>query len=308
MINSFMVLLMIISTVVLHGDIFKHLKKAQDKGDGHSMRNIDFIYMINLDQRPEKWKLSQDQLNPFGIYPYRFSAVNGWELSMETINDVGVKFSPHMTGGFLATSYHPQDNYQPSHEVIEKHGQTYFVHCMARGTIGIALSHISILQDAYNAGYETIWVMEDDIEVMQDPRKISHLIDKLDLLVGKENWDVLFTDKDIRGSDGKYIPSYGAAQRPDYQFETTPDFANKTVISPDFRKVESRFGATSMIYRRSGIKKLLNFFNAHQIFLPYDMDFYLPRGIKMYTVLEDVVTNLTKPLSDNAKPYYLEKQ
>lgn len=308
MIHSFVVLLMLISTAFLHGDISKHLKKAPNKGDGHSMRNIDFIYMINLDQRPEKWKLSQDQLNPFGIYPYRFSAVNGWELSMETINDVGVKFAPHMTGGFLATSYHPQDNFKESHEVIKNYGQTYFVHCMARGTIGIALSHISILQDAYNSGYETIWVMEDDIEVIRDPRKISDLIDMLDSLVGKNDWDVLFTDKDIRGPDGNYIPSYGAARRPDFQFITTPDFANKTVISPDFRKVESRFGATSMIYRRSGIKKLLNFFKTYQIYLPYDMEYYLPRGIKMYTVLDDVVTNLTKPISDNAKPYYLEKK
>lgn len=305
--RSFLFFLLTLCAPFLYGDITQHLKAAPGKGENHKIRNVDFIYMINLDQRPEKWKLSQDQLNPFGIYPYRFSAVNGWELSLETINDVGLKFAPGMTGGEMATSYLPHNNFKESDEIIKNYGQTYFGHCAQRGTIGISLSHISILYDAYNSGYETIWVMEDDIEVMRNPNLISDLIDKLDALEGKGNWDILFTDRDIRGAEGQYIPSYGARSRPDCKFSTTPDFANKTVISPDFRKVESRFGATSMIYRRSGIEKLLNFFKTHQIYLPYDMEYYYPRGIRMYTVLDDVVTNLTKALSDNGQPGYLKK-
>ena len=31
-----------------------HLKKIIDKGEGHQIRNVDFIYLINLDKRPEK--------------------------------------------------------------------------------------------------------------------------------------------------------------------------------------------------------------------------------------------------------------
>ena len=65
-----------------------HFKKALGKSDIHRMKNIDFIYMINLDQRPEKFEKCINQLHPFGIYPYRFSAVNGWELTIEAINDV----------------------------------------------------------------------------------------------------------------------------------------------------------------------------------------------------------------------------
>jgi hypothetical protein len=62
-----------------------------------------------------------------------------------------------------------------------------------------------------------------------------------------------------------------------------------------------------MIIRRSGIEKLLRFFDAHQIFFPYDMEYILPRGIQLYTVAEDVVSNLPKAPSDNGGPYYLEK-
>jgi len=95
----------VLSLSFAYSDVIDHLKEIDDKTYGHSFKNIDFIYLINLDQRPEKYEQSISQLHPYGIYPYRFSAVNGWELSLEEINDVGVKFSPGMCGNFRATSY-----------------------------------------------------------------------------------------------------------------------------------------------------------------------------------------------------------
>ncbi|NGX26897.1 MAG: hypothetical protein K940chlam6_00823, partial [Chlamydiae bacterium] len=164
----------------LYSNVFDHLKPAEGKSDIHKMRNIDFIYMINLDQRPEKFEKSINKLHPYGIYPYRFSAVNGWELSLEDINNIGVKYAPGMVGGFMGTIYLPDDEFQASHELIQNYDRTYFCHCMSRGAMGIVLSHLSILKDAYESGYETIWVMEDDIEVLQDPTILSDLIDQLD--------------------------------------------------------------------------------------------------------------------------------
>lgn len=288
----------------LFAELADHFKKAPNKSAAYSMRGIDFIYLINLDERPEKLRSSLDQLTPFQIYPYRFSAVNGWKLTLEEINDVGVVYSPEMEGGFLGTCYHFDGKFEPSHEVIQNFGQNYFSHCLARGPIGIALSHLSVLQDAWDSGYETIWVMEDDIEVVQDPRILPNIIEKLDALV--KNWDILFTDKDMRDRSGNYTTTYWAGRRPDYT--STNDFAMKKNISPDFFQIGARSGAHSMIIRRSGIKKLLQFFKAHQIFLPYDMDFILPRGIKLYTVAEDIVSNLPKAASDNGGPNYLNKE
>jgi GR25 family glycosyltransferase involved in LPS biosynthesis len=293
---------------VARGDIEDHFKKVLNKSSCYSMKNIDFIYLINLDQRPEKFRMSMDQLAPYGIYPYRFAAVNGWELSLEAINDVGVKFSPEMEGGFAATSYHLDGEGKPSHEVIERYGQTYFVHCLPRGAIGCTLSHLSILQDAYDAGYETIWVMEDDIEVIRDPRMIPDLIEKLDQRVGRGEWDVLFTDRDFRNASGDHVPAYGAAKRLGFEFfHHLNDYSFKTDISPEFRRIANRYGTASMIIRRSGMKKILQFFKAHQMYLPYDMDLIYARGIKIYTVSEDVVSNLAHAISDVGGPFYLEK-
>jgi GR25 family glycosyltransferase involved in LPS biosynthesis len=289
----------------LHADLVDHLKKVESKSAAYSMPGIDFIYLINLDERPEKLKKSLDQLAFYGIYPCRFSAVNGWKLSLEALNDVGLKFSPIMEAGILGTCYPVDKNFEPSHETIYECGKNYFCHCMSRGAIGIALSHISILQDALDSGYETIWVMEDDIDVIRDPRTLSDLIEELDEEVGKGNWDVLFTDRDIRDTNGNYATTYYAGRRPDYLvFTQMNDYAMKKQVSPTFIKIGARSGAHSLILRRSGIQKLLRFFYAHQIFFPYDMEYILPKGIQLYTVTEDVVSNLPKAASDNGGPNY----
>lgn len=309
--NSFLpiIFLTLCSLCPLQANLQPYLKAAQGKTESHfnQVKNIDFIYLINLDERPEKWAHCLNELTPYRIHPYRFSAVNGWNLSLETLNQLGVKYIGKSNTTLWGTSYLPEDHFQPHHELMQVEGRTYFCHCMSRGAIGIVLSHLSILQDAYDSGYETIWVMEDDIQVIQNPHLLSDLIVRLDQLVGKEGWDVLFTDPDTKGQDGHYVPCYGTAQRPDF-IPSDPDrlhFRNN--LSADFRKVGLRYGAYSMILRRSGVKKILDFYREHNIFLPYDMEYYFPKNILFYTVRSDVVSTQPRALSDNGSPGYLDK-
>jgi GR25 family glycosyltransferase involved in LPS biosynthesis len=296
--------------VIVHAGMEEHFKKAEGKSDFHNMRNVDFIYMINLDKRPEKFAMCERQLNPYGIYPYRFSAVNGWKIPWETINDIGVKYKKGMTP-LLATTFPKEAGGMSSHEFMSEIGKTYFVRGMEYGVIGCYLSHLSILQDALDSGYETIWVMEDDVEVMEDPNIISDLIDKLDSLVGKGNWDVLFTDPDYRGPDGKYIVANGASKRPDMDCSVKERLSEKytmqKVISEDFKKIGARFATHSMIIRRSGMIKLLNFVKRHKIFLPIDLENYL-MPINRYATRYPVVTNLLGAVSDIKHPLLNEEK
>ena len=287
----------------LSADVYNHLKIPLEKAGPYQIKNIDFIYMINLDQRPEKYAHSFNELSPYGITPYRFSAVNGWELTLEDLNDLGIKYEPWMLQGLMGTCYLLEDNGQPHHEVMQVQGRNYFCHCMSRGAIGIFLSHLSILKDAYDSGYETIWVMEDDIEVINDPHQLSELINKLDSLIGKDGWDFLFTDFDTKNSQGGYVPCMAYALRPNFNPCNLYKFYERYDISPDFRKVGARYGAYSMIVRKSGMKKMLDFVK-DGIFLPYDMEFTLPDDIRMYTVREDVVSTQLKAFSDNGSPTY----
>jgi len=293
---------------VLQGDVEEHFKPISSERGSHGMRNIDFIYMINLDKRPEKYESCIKQLAPYGIHPFRFSAVNGWELSLEDINDIGVTFAPWITGGKWGTYYPLDGDGTPQHEIIQTLGRTYFSHCMSRGAIGIVLSHCSILQDAYDAGYETIWVMEDDIEIVRDPHILSGLIDQLDALVGKSGWDILFTDQDTKNNDGAYVPCSSYAWRPNYTPAHPGKFAEKVDISADLRRIGSRYGAYSMIVRRSGMKKILNFIKALQVFLPYDMEFTLPADMRLFSVTNDVVSTQIKAFSDNGAPNYKNRK
>jgi GR25 family glycosyltransferase involved in LPS biosynthesis len=293
----------------LQAKLEDHFKTAENKSGVSRMRNIDYIYLINLDKRPEKFSQSAEQLIRYGIIPYRFSAVNGWELSLEAINDVGLKFRPGMTP-LTATAYPLETGGDPIYEYMSIENRAYFVHGIARGTIGCALSHLSVLKDAWEAGYGTIWVLEDDIQVLNDPHVLSDLIDKLDALVGKSNWDVLFTDQDYRISENEYMIAFGAHERPDMDCSSQARYSEKYTlkrdISSDFRQISARFGTHSMIIRRSGIKKLLEFFQEHMIFLPYDLDNYLHPDIHRYCLKYDIVTNLLNALSDNSRPLYTE--
>lgn len=153
----------------LSAKVEDHFKPALDKPSALQMKNIDFIYTINLDARPEKFSKCLEQLRPYSIEPYRFSAVNGWELTLEEINDVGVVYEPRMKNSLMGTSYLLDGDEEPFHNLINVSGRNYFCHCMSRGAIGIVLSHLSVLQDAYDSGYNTIWVLNDLNVVFHDP-------------------------------------------------------------------------------------------------------------------------------------------
>jgi GR25 family glycosyltransferase involved in LPS biosynthesis len=286
-----------------------HFKTAPHKEGNHQIRNVDFIYMINLDKRPEKFAASLQQLQTYGIEPYRFSAVNGWELSLEDINDVGVVYKQGMTTDLKGTYYPLNGDGQPIHEIMSVPGRTYFCHCMSRGAIGCALSHLSVLKDAFDSGYKTVWIMEDDILIVKNPREVSNLIDLLDKQVGKSGWDMLFTDQDtIDNVTGQYIPCFSYARRPNFTPNDPGRISSRTDVGKEFRRIGARYGMYSFIIRRSGMQKILTFISQHKIFLPIDMEFYFPDHMRIYTVRKDVVSTQRFAPSDNGGPNYETKK
>ena len=299
------ILLILISWLsAFHGELADHLKKAEGKLPIHRMRNIDFIYMINLDERPEKFAFCKAELGKYGIIPYRFSAVNGWTLPLEVINDVGLKYQPWMTEGQRGTCFLPELGRSPFYEIMSAVGRTYFCDQFFLGSIGVVMSHTSVLQDAADSDYDTVWIMEDDIEIIRDPNLLSDLIERLDALVGENGWDILFTDRDTKDKKGNYVPCISYAKRPNFIPSHPERFAVNQQIGLDFRKIGARYGAYSMIVRKSGVKKLLAFMKAHQVFLPYDMDMTLPNTIRLFTVLDDVVSTQPRAPTDNGAPNY----
>jgi GR25 family glycosyltransferase involved in LPS biosynthesis len=302
MIKLFLLAFLVNTTIHADG-IEKYFKPALNKANYHSMPGIDFIYMINLDQRPEKYESTINELKPYGIVPYRFSAVNGWELSFEALDQLGIFYEPGTPEGPICSVYrHVGDKEYMSFEIMKEPGVSYFCHSMSRGAIGIILSHLSVLQDAYDSGYNTIWVMEDDIRVVTDPHELSLMISVLDNLA--PDWDVFFTDTETKNSDGNPVYCGGIRPRPNFALRSLDYYVNRTRLNRDIVKMGLRFGTYSIIVRRSGMKKLLDFFKTYKLFFPYDLDCFYPTDIKFYACTRDIVTTTAGGLSDNGNPTY----
>ncbi|MBS0586167.1 MAG: glycosyltransferase family 25 protein [Verrucomicrobia bacterium] len=281
------------------GEFIDHLRKLDDKTPVETIRNVDYMYVINLDHRPEKYEMTMRELAPYGIKPYRFSAVNAWKLPFDVVDDVCLKFEKGMRPGGMGTVYrHVNGKEYHSHEIVEVEGTPYICHCTARGALGCVLSHLTVMYDALCSGYNTVWICEDDIEVVQDPNILSRYIEDLDRIVGRENWDVFYTFRDYRGPGGKYYTAYGGAYHPGVDTRDQNKYNINRPISTYLRQSGSRFGTQSMIWTRNGIKKVLEHYKKYRIFLPYDLELTIIPGIKMYSVQEDVVTNILDALSD----------
>ncbi len=234
------------------------LKPCEGRKRNHKIGEIDFIYMINLKERPEKWDTSLKQLLPFGIYPYRFDAINGWKMDKELFQGLGC---PELAEG------------------------------MTPGKVGCLLSQLSVLKDAYDRGFKTIWLMEDDIQVYENPNQLSKLIPALDKLVA--DWDILYTDPETKGFDGNQVPCLTIRPRPNLLPEPMEFYLRRKSINKTFTEIGMRYGCYSMIIRQSGIKKILDYFTKYRFYLPLDMElFFIPR-LKQIVLNKDLIS--TRP-------------
>jgi len=281
--------------IACNAGIENQYRKLENKLGSSGMRNIDYIYLINLDKRPERWIQSMKQLLPYGIFPERFPGIYGWTLSPAALNDMALKFQHGMWTGKEPVMHFPPDG-DGTPQLVNLtgacYGKSYFSGWTVKGTIGCSLSHLSILKDALDSDYKTIWIMEDDISVKEDPHQLCDLVDELDTLLGENGWDVLYTDYDCLFVDkskdiASQIPIYW---RPDMPYLNVNLLAEHQDVNDHFIKIGSRMRAHSIIYRRCGIEKILAFYRERDNFLPYDNEIALIPGIRMYVLKKNIVS------------------
>lgn len=289
--------LLIICVLVHHlpchaNKIPQYIKKIEGKIEGQQLRYIDFIYLINLEQRSERLSRSLEMFKQCGISPHCFPAIYGWDLSSVAFQDLGLEFRPGMS--FVNKGW-------PSHSVItfwpgtrEKReldescfGKSCFYSGLTPGAVGCTLSHLSILKDAYESNYEIIWVLEDDCLVIRPPSCLGEFIEKLDALIGRENWDVLYTDSKCGFN---HFEDSHDCWRPDLPAFDQYDLLQVTPVGDDFVRIGARARTHSMIINRSGMKKILDFVTEHGIFLPYDAEIAFVPNIHLFSLNQDVVT------------------
>ena len=236
--------------------IIKYLIPIEITEASSGLTSVDCIYVINLDERAEKWKRMQQLLNERALKVNRVSAVNGWKISDEVCQE--------LTG--------PYDKK------------------MKKGQIGAILSHVSALKNAFEKGFDLIWIMEDDIDFKEDVSQLPDLLEQLTEI--DPDWDVFYTDTDIISPFGKYKRPIGVGGvRPDQPPLSLSEFNERTIITNDIMKLGQRFGQHSYFISKKGIQKILNYFTHVYLWCNIDIDIHRIPTIRQYSAMRDIVGN-----------------
>lgn len=321
-------LLFVVPAFLFSNDRFSCYKDFDYHQQQIQIQGIDDLFLINLDKRTEKLKASEDQFSCHGLSFYRFSAVNGSLLGDEIITKAGLVFEDTMK--CIRAKKDPRSKQKL--ELSTKNAKDVVFHKhLSAGALGCYLSHISILKKAYDLGLDRIWVFEDDVVFLKNPKEIEKRMRELDELTPEYGWDVLVTD-DLKYSKSKDDRSLLRPDREDISHEIMFSLsgirqnfrglkseknleknleqiylmkkARNNIFFfafPDaynnFRRISGWSGTHSMIINRTGMKKILDFFEKRGIFFPYDVELaYIP-FLRMYN-LKDPITAMHTEVSD----------
>lgn len=120
---------------------------------------VDRIFVINLDERTDRWEEMEKQFQSLGIDNYeRFSAIK-----YNDISDV----PPEMYSTLHYTPYASDPNYQKS-------------------AVGCKMSHYNIVKISKEQGYERILILEDDVKIVDNFRST------LEPAASEVEWDMLY--------------------------------------------------------------------------------------------------------------------
>lgn len=230
------------------------------------LRSIDCIYVINLNSRPDKWERTSKLFAENDLRINRVQATDGWRLD---------------------------------HEVMEELSGPYPVRLQAR-EYGRLLSYLRAMKDAFERGFECIWICEDTVEFFDDVQKISSLIDQLSAF--DPNWHVFYPDVGPRYQEGERVfrqLSVPYDPRPDEELESEEYYAKKFRVSDDIMKIRGRAPFNSLLISKRGIQKILHYFAHVFLWSPIDVNLHTIPNMRQYAVKTDIVSRWV----DGNKPH-----
>ncbi len=278
------------------GSIADHFRSFTAKQQPVQIPGIDFIYLINLDRRPDRLTRSLAQFQQYGLIFHRFPAIYGWDFSQETFNDIGLQFKKPMDFSFDRQVFFGLKTTEDVPEKLDEssYGRTCVHQTTSGGSLGGSLSHLSVLQHAYDSGFKTVWILEDDFTIQTDPRCLTSMLSNL-----PSGWDLLYTDDDhCLGATG----TQRVRIRPDlppasHTFEHTP-------VPGGFFKIGGRYQLHSVVFNRSGIEKVLNHIKKGGLFRTFDVEINFVPNIQMYNSSKSIVHGRDRMYSDTERKLF----
>ncbi len=222
-----------------------------------SLKNIDQIYVINLDARVEKWKRTSAELEKYGLKAIRVPGINGNRMDRELRKQI-------------------------TQEILSWN-------CLSDGQLGCFLSHLAVLKDAFNKKHQCIWVLEDDILALKDLRELDGVLDKLTEF--DPEWDLLFTNINNRINNRMENPmlTFEMIMGPKFNYSLVTDPSFTAHENEDFRRIQYRLGTYSMIISDRGVRKLVEYFQIAKANFPIDMQIHCLFNRRYYVSKQEYV-------------------
>ncbi len=240
-----------------------YLKAAEITENESGVPYIDCIYVINLDHREDRWNRLLPLFEKMGVKANRFSAVLGRNITPAQKHEMFGPYPIRLTG--------PE--------------------------IGVILSYVSIVNDAYERGFNRVWIMEDDVEFLEEAGILPRFIENLTAI--DKDWDVLYTDTNCRNPyDGYYYPD-SWKPRPEQTLLPFHIQTQRIPVGSDLERMGTRYGMTSVILSRSGLEKIYNYFQHIYLWCPIDWDIHYIPNIREYGITRDAITNARNGLGSD---------
>jgi GR25 family glycosyltransferase involved in LPS biosynthesis len=171
----------------------------------------EHIYVINLSRRNDRRRLMEYKLQRIGITSYEiFDATDGYDKKYDDIyNKTKTQFN-------------------------------------SRGAMGLILTYIRLLEDAYLKKYTSVLLLEDDINIHIHYNSLLSLFDKI---ITNESYDVIWL----------------GANQPNISDKQIMDIKTKNMYIPDPKNKNYTYGTYSIKLTQNGIVKLYQIINNHNI-------------------------------------------
>lgn len=235
-----------------------NLRRVEERAASSGIKTVDCIYVINLDERPERWERARETFRREGLHPTRLPGINGWKLS---------KWQQRRLQGWL--KYDPFNN---------------------PGRMGCALSHLSAWRDGLEQGYNTIWVAEDDVVFAQSGKMLEALLKRLEEI--DPEWDVLYTDRNTKDWQGHEVTNKPpTCAHPNVKTRPASEFLRREAVSEEFERLWSRWGTYSMLISQRGLQKLVTYHWKMPLWTRIDVSIHHVPGLRQYATRMDFVTH-----------------
>jgi GR25 family glycosyltransferase involved in LPS biosynthesis len=153
-----------------------------------------------------------------------------------------------------------------------------------RGEIGCLLSHLSVIQDAYNRGFKRVWILEDDVRIVEDVQRLPSILRRLTRI--DPNWDIYYTDP----NSTCFLYYDEAYLRPELRIPRIAQLQPRRLIDFDIMTTGLRLGAHSYIISRAGMEKVIHYFTHAPWYMPLDVEIHYIEGIREYSCPYYIVT------------------